>query len=287
MPEAIPLTGKPEDNKIKNDAADASSANWQTRVLRPDDNAPLSRLDPGEAAAIPAALSPTINLRVEKTPHEFAHLYAALERQVAGIADVTLLSDETLGSQNPYVLGISSAVAGEGKTTTALHLAMTIARNTFKRVCLIDMSLGEGDLGIRMGIATAGEGMVSVLEETDNVVPTLQLAECDNLVIIPAGRLPKNPAKLARSPRVAQMLISARHSFEIVIVDLPAVSTDNALPLARHVDGILLVARSGATPSDVITQAIDTLGRDKVIGVTLNRFKSPSPKWLQKKFSKV
>ena len=149
------------------------------------------------------------------------------------------------------------------------------------------MSLGEGDLGKRMGISTGGEGMVSVLEETDNVVPTLQLAECDNLVIIPAGRLPKNPAKLARSPRVAQMLISARHSFEIVIVDLPSVSTDNALPLARHVDGVLLVARAGATPSEVVAQAIDTLGREKVIGVTLNRFKSPSPTKLQKKFSKV
>ena len=176
---------------------------------------------------------------------------------------------------------------GEGKTTVALHLAMTVARDTFKRVCLIDMSLGKGDLAARLGVPPRGEGVVPVLEDSNNVVPTLQLAGCDNLVIIPAGKAPANAARLARSPRVAQLIISARLAFDVVIVDMPAVASDNALPLTRHMDGLLVVARAGATPRDVVVQALDALGRDKVIGVTLNRVKTSGPAWLRKRAAKA
>lgn len=233
-------------------------------LLNPPDNTPF----PAEPATPPA---PALSLRAEKTPAEFSHLYAALERQAAGIGDMTLLSGETLGAANPYVLGITSAVAGEGKTTVALHLAMTIARDTFKRVCLLDMSLGGADLGARLGVPATGEGVVAVLEDSGTVVPTLQLPGCDNLVIIPAGKTPVNAAKLARSPRVEQLIVSARFAFDVIIIDLPCVASDNALPLAKAVDGLLMVVRAGATPQDVVSRALDMLGREKVLGVTLNR----------------
>lgn len=250
------------------------------------------RVSPRETAPVrpdqalpPDMHSPTINLRLESTPPEFMHLYASLERQTMGVGDVTLMSGETLGTDRPYVLGITSAVAGEGKTTTALHLAMTIARDTFKKVCLLDLSLGRGDLGLRLGVPSNGIGVVSVLEDADGVVPTLQLAGCDNMVFIPAGKKPVNAARLARSPRVAQLLVSARYQFDVVIVDLPAVSSDNALPLTRHMDGLLVVARSGVTPRDVVSQAVDILGRDKVVGVALNRTKPAGPAWLHRRFN--
>lgn len=255
------------------------------RTLRPEEFPAVPLSD--EEAAPARSSSPVINLRVEKTPAEFSHLYASLERQIAGVGDVTLISGETLGAERPYVLGITSAVLGEGKTTVALHLAMTVARDTFKRVCLIDMSLGKGDLAARLGVPPRGEGVIPVLEDSDNVVPTLQLAGCDNLVIIPAGKAPINAARLARSPRVAQLILSARMAFDVVIVDMPAVASDNALPLTRHMDGLLVVARAGATPRDVVAQALDALGREKVIGVTLNRVKTSGPSWLRKRVAKA
>ena len=264
---------------------DRGELNRSDRTLRPEEF-PILPVS-GEAAPDQSSAMPIINLRVEKTPAEFSHLYASLERQIAGVGDVTLISGETLGSERPYVLGVTSAVIGEGKTTVALHLAMTIARDTFKRVCLIDMSLGAGDLAARLGVPPRGEGVIPVLEDSDNVVPTLQLAGCDNLVIIPAGRAPTNAARLARSPRIAQLIISARMAFDVVIVDMPAVASDNALPLTRHVDGLLVVVRAGATPRDVVAQALDALGRDKVIGVTLNRVKTSAPSWLRKRIAKA
>lgn len=260
---------------------DRSVLSRSDRTLRAEEFS--SSADARDNASAPARpSSPVISLDVEKTPAEFSHLYASLERQIAGVGDVTLISGETLGADRPYVLGITSAIRGEGKTTIALHLAMTIAHDTFKKICLIDMSLGKGDLAARLGVPSRGEGVIPVLEDSDNIVPTLQLAGCDNLVIIPAGKSPNNAARLARSPRVAQLIISARMAFDVVIIDMPAVASDNALPLTRHMDGLLVVARAGATPRDVVAQALDALGRDKVIGVTLNRVKSSSPAWLRK-----
>ncbi len=237
----------------------------------------------GGASGYP--VGPAINLQIEKTPAEFSHLYAALERQIAGVGDVTLLSGETLGADRPYVLGITSALVGEGKTTVALHLAMTIARDTYKRVCLIDLSLGKGDLAARLGVPQRGEGVIPVLEDDSHVVPTLQLAGLDNLVIIPSGKMPSNAPRLVRSPRVAQLILSARSAFDVVIIDMPAAATDHALPLTRHMDGLLLVARAGVTPRDVVNQALDALGRDKIIGVTLNRIQSAGPAWLRKRMA--
>jgi protein-tyrosine kinase len=264
---------------------DISSANWEGRVLHPDENAVLSRLEPATGPALASIPTSAITLRIERTPTEFSHLYAALERQVSGVSEVTLLTAETLGAQNPYVLGVTSAVPGEGKTTTALHLAMTVARHTFKRVCLIDLSLGRGDISARLGIPAIEKGLIQVLEDLDNVVPTLQLTGIDNLVVIPAGRAPANAAKLARSPRIAQMIVSVRHTFDVIIVDLPAVSLDNTLPLSRHLDGVLMVVRAGVTPSDVVSRAIDTLHREKVVGVTMNRSQNALPGWLARLLS--
>jgi Mrp family chromosome partitioning ATPase len=258
---------------------------WQHRTLRNEPTeSGLPRYDPNKPTTLQL---PVISIQVEQTPAEFSTLYAALERQIALMEERTLIGARRMAVDVPYVLGITSAIPGEGKTTTALHLALTAARNTFKKVCLIDLSLGNGDLGRRMGLEETGRGLIGVLEDTETVVPTLQMAECENLVIIPAGSAPSNPAKLARSPRVAQLLGSARTTFDIVIVDLPAVSTDNVMPLVGQVDGLLVVARAGVTPRDVVANAIETLGRDRVIGVTLNRFQGASPRWVQDRFGRA
>ena len=262
---------------------DRDSLGRPDRTLRPDEFSSPPSTEQQETSSHP--LPPTLNLRVEQTPPEFSHLYAALERQIAGVGDVTLLSGETLGSDRPFVLGVTSALVGEGKTTVALHLAMTIARDTYKRVCLIDLSLGKGELAARLGVPPRGEGVIPVLEDNSHVVPTLQIAALDNLVIIPSGKLPSNAPRLVRSPRVAQLIMSARTAFDVVIVDMPAVATDHALPLTRHMDGVLVVARAGVTPRDVINEALDGLGRDKVIGVTLNRIQTAGPAWLRRRMA--
>jgi len=252
-------------------------ATWRERLLELDEDVfEMSRLEPAKTVAVPGE-----KLHLASTPPEFTRLYAELERRIAAIGEATDIAGESPAAEQSYVLGICSAVGGEGKTTVALHLALTIARDTFKRVCLIDLSMGNDDLSRCLGVAANGPGAIAVMEEADGAIPTLQIAGCDNLVIIPAGRRPANPQKTARSPRLAQMVVSLRQSFDMVVVDMPAVSSDNAAPLARHMDGIVMVSRAGATPSDVVARAIDTIGRDHVVGLVLNRAQSALPKWLR------
>src|SRR5207302_1142733 len=84
-------------------------------------------------------------IRLEAPPVEIPRLYAALEGRMWERMQSDWRSREG-GIAGCFTLGITSAVPGEGKTTIALHLALHIARNTFNRVCLIDLSLGEDEL---------------------------------------------------------------------------------------------------------------------------------------------
>jgi Mrp family chromosome partitioning ATPase len=198
---------------------------------------------------------------------------------------------------------VTSAIEGEGKTTTALHLALAMAQNSFKRICLMDFSLdsdGKGDIGDRLGLyprdaSSLDEegniasdslpqpcGIIDILEERATALSSFQMADPDNLTVVPAGKGALRPARIARSPRVKQIIASAKHAFDVIIVDLPAVSTENALPLARHMDGIMLVVHSGATPRDLVQRSIEVLGRDRVVGVALNRHMTHVPDWLAK-----
>jgi protein-tyrosine kinase len=232
------------------------------------------------------------------SPPEFLHLYTALETSAFDLDGPTSvayngLAQDGLSQDRPFVLGVTSAVPGEGKTTTATHLALTMAMNSYKRICLIDFSLSEvtyGDIATRLGLYRNEEegdgspriGVVDVLEESANAVPTYQLADPNNLTVIPRGKSAKRPAKISRSPRIKQLLSSARHAFDVIIIDLPAVSTENALPLSKHCDGILIVVQAGTTPRDIVHRAIAVIGRTRIVGVALNRQKSSVPNWLVK-----
>lgn len=244
-------------------------------------------------------------IRTEQSPPEFVHLQSAIESQIFDVVAPSALSmsavaEEGLEQERPYVLGVSSAIQGEGKTTTAMHLAITMARNSYKRICLMDFSLPQNDDAdlahklrlydniVREPNASSRaddpiRGIVDVLEETSHSVNTFQMIEPDNLTIVPAGRASARPARCARSPRVPQLLSSARHVFDVIIVDLPAVATEYAIPMMRYIDGVMLVVHSGATPRQMVQQAIEMVGHDRVVGVALNRYKTSVPNWLMRR----
>ena len=207
-----------------------------------------------------------VPLRMEMTPPPFFHLYASLEQTFAR------LSGYAKGS---LFVGVTSAILGEGKTTVALHLALSAARATQKRVCLIDLSLGEDDLCRRMGAAPAPGGTVSLLEEK-GVLGVMEINSPGNLFFIPAGKVPDNPAQMARSKDMSELFTTLRGEYDLIIADMPAVVTDNAVPLAALMDGVVLVMQAGATPRTMATEAIEKLGRDRVAGVVLNRIGASS-----------
>jgi Mrp family chromosome partitioning ATPase len=234
----------------------------------------------------PVTKSPAeyVSIRIEPPCESFTHLHTAIEYATSSAAIRTEeLADASLfQSGRPIIIGVTSAIAGEGKTTVALHLAMDIARNNYKKVCLIDMALDSGSLSQRLGI-NAGPGLVEVLEGRHHTIPTLESNEIEGLCVMPSGKSPGNAARAARSPAVAEVLAASRELFDVIIVDLPAVGGGNALPIMPHLDAYILVTLAGVTPRDVIQEALQRVGKNKLLGVVLNRVASPLPRWMQKR----
>lgn len=281
-------TGQSRPHASVNHASDARDGNdtngsMTTRKDAAGDRAQLARTQ--------EAVNAQSTLR-EEADAEFLHLWAAIERHFTQTTNHSAIVNELIRSAPPYVLGVTSAVVGEGKTTVAINLAESAARNTWFRVCLVDLGLDGDEISLRHGVVSSGTGIVNLLEDCDSghftalSLPTLKPEGCDGLTILPAGTAPSNAAKTARSPHLSALIASIRQQFDLIIVDMPAVATENALPIASEMDGIVVIARAGATPGNVIADALDKIGRQSVVGVVLNRVRFSGPTWLKKRLSK-
>jgi len=167
------------------------------------------------------------------------------------------------------VIMVTSAVPGEGKTLTALNLALVLAHSYRRRVLLIDADLRRPRLSEAVS-GTVADGLGEALKANDNrKVSIMQLT--DWLTLLPAGRPDPEPLSGLTSPRMQHLLEEASERFEWVIVDTPpiAAAADASL-LCEMVDLTVLVVRAGQTAYPAVRQAIDAIGRDRIFGVVLN-----------------
>lgn len=205
-------------------------------------------------------------------PEEYSRLHADIERASS--------------PARCFVVGVTSAVYGEGKTTVALNLAGTMAQNSPARVALVDFNLRNWDMQTRLNLQTSA-GLVDVLEGgEDDLSAIIQKTELDNLSIIPAGRAAANPARLVRSSRLTEVISTLKLSNDFIVLDMaPVLPVADTKTMAKYLDGVVMVVRAGVTPREIVGRAIDTVGTDKVLGVVLNGVETSMPKWLQRYFS--
>ncbi len=189
------------------------------------------------------------------------------------------------GVGHSETLAVSSAIAGEGKTTVAVGLATTLAQDyPDRRVLLVETDFARPVLAEDFGVRVT-PGLADCLLE--DLSP--QLAVCptllDNLFLLPAGQTATNGGRLLRSPRMPAVLAHLRESYDIIIVDVPAILVNSdALPLIDITDGALLVVRAGVTPGPVVHKALAHLDdtRGLLRGVVLNGTQSAMPSWFRR-----
>ena len=169
---------------------------------------------------------------------------------------------------------VTSALPGDGKTTTAVNFALTLAQRGLK-VLLIDADLRRGGVGQVLNSA-AGPGLAELLAGTARVEEAVREADAGNggvLRYIPCGGLPEHPQMLLRSPKMAGLLTWAAREFDRVIVDTPPLNVvaDAAL-IGPAVDGVVLVARAGVTPFGALAHVAEHLrqARMSVLGTVMN-----------------
>jgi len=117
-------------------------------------------------------------------------------------------------------------------------------------------------------------------------VRIVQKTELENFTIVPAGRAAANPARLARSARLTEVMGALRMANEFIVMDMaPVLPVADTRVLAKMVDGMVMVVRAGVTPREIVARAIDAVGNDRVLGVVLNGTEMAMPKWLQRYFA--
>ncbi len=177
-----------------------------------------------------------------------------------------------MGADRPLKkLLLTSAGTGEGKTTTSISLAVTMAQ-AGNKVVLLDTDLRKPRLHRAFGVS--GEvGITSVLVETSTLEEAVKQTEVKGLDVLPCGPLPPNPADLLHSDRFRKLLDRLAEKYDRVLLDSPPVGvvTDAAI-LSQHVDGSLLVIQAKSTTKESARRARRRLldvGAN-IVGVVLN-----------------
>jgi capsular exopolysaccharide synthesis family protein len=181
----------------------------------------------------------------------------------------------------PQVILVTSALPREGKTTSAVNLAVTLAQ-LGDRTLLIDSDLRKPGvrraLSMPIGKETGLSSYLAGVANLDEIVyphPAIS-----NLATTTTGPIPPSPADLLSSHRMRDAISELRRRFKFIVIDSPPVmAATDAVVVSSLTDGVLLVVRSGQTPKEAFTRTRDLLGavKSRILGVVLNAVDSSAP----------
>lgn len=178
---------------------------------------------------------------------------------------------------NPLkLLQVTSAVKGEGKTTTVANLGISLAQTGLKTL-VIDADMRRPSLNYILSMIEVEEGLSNLLSTGQSWRDVVVSTAVPNLFFMSAGPVPPNPAELLSSKRFKALLNELSENFDKIIFDSPPViSVADAAILTSCVEGTILVSRAGFVPRHLCLQAKNALEsvNGKMIGCVLNGVQS-------------
>jgi capsular exopolysaccharide synthesis family protein len=170
----------------------------------------------------------------------------------------------------PRVIAVTSALPGEGKTTTAINLAAALAE-AGNRVCLVETDLRRPTLARNLGLV-GDVGFTTVLIGKTPVESVLQNAG-RNLAVLTSGPLPPNPSELLLSDQARALIATIAEQVDFVILDTPPLlPVADGAEMAIIADATVLVHRAGKTTHDQVQRAVQVLAKvdRRPVGAILN-----------------
>jgi polysaccharide biosynthesis transport protein len=176
----------------------------------------------------------------------------------------------TAGSA-PKVILVTSGQPSEGKTTTAVNTAISMAQ-LGASVLLIDADMRRPAVHKAFKVSQP-HGLSTYLSGRGSLKELIQPLPIKNLSLLPCGPIPPNPAELISSERMKTMILKLTAHYDHVIIDSPPVmNVTDPVILSTMVDGVILVVRAGKSTRDVLRRARQELSSvgAKIFGVVLN-----------------
>ena len=212
--------------------------------------------------------------RALRAGHQFLGDLPAADAEVFRLLQAQLRYSNELGEVGSVV--VTSATNSEGKTTSAWGLAAAAAA-TGSRVLLIEADMRRPTIAERYGLE-GEEGLIDVLEgqlELREAVQEVEVASGRDLHVVVAGPSSVNPADLAQSPRVRELMRAATAAYELVVIDTPPLSVvSDAIPFAKLADGVIVVSQNARVTPKQIARLRDQLRSldTRLIGIVANGF---------------
>jgi protein-tyrosine kinase len=175
--------------------------------------------------------------------------------------------------ENRNTLMFTGPLPNEGKSLTAINLAIAISRKVGQTVLLVDADLRNPSIHRYLDIPS-GPGLIDFLTSGYPIADSLVHPEgLTNLVVLPAGASTRESAELLSSPRMLDLVRELKQFYpdRYVLFDLPPLIYADSLAFAPLVDGIILVVECGKTPREEIVHAMGMLKEFQVLGFVLNK----------------
>ena len=178
-----------------------------------------------------------------------------------------------MAANNWYTLGVTGTSAGEGKTTTAINLALALAQDPNAWVYLVDLDLQRPQLGAYLGMSYE-YGLTDFLAgqaELDQIIYDIGVKR---LAVVPNATPVETSSEHLLSARMAEFInaLEAQNPRRIIVLDMPPIMvSDDVLAFAPRVDSFLLVVSQGMTARRTLANAKEVLSEMNLLGVVLNR----------------
>ena len=176
---------------------------------------------------------------------------------------------------------VTSAEAGEGKTFTAVNLALTFARAYNQTVLLVDCDFRSQNVQKMMGFKS-NAGLIDYLVDKRPLNEFIIWPGIDKMTVISGGRTFEDSSELLDSPRMKNLVneLKTRYDDRYIIFDVPPLlGTADALALTPYVDSIVMVVEEGKTAMRNVRKAVEAIPKDKFLGFVLNKQKKGSSQY--------
>ena len=280
--EGAPATGTiptPEAAMRELGAGSAVAATRTAPRTEPRDDGKPVRAVPGRPT--PRQSQPRLELNLERLKNQGMITPDAPRSQIADEFRVikrplvrNALARHGTPVMNGNLLMVTSSLPGEGKTFTAINLALSIAMELDTTVLLVDGDVAHPDFPKRLGIQNS-PGLLDLLTRDDlEVGDVLVRTNIENLSIIPAGSHHRRATELLASEQMAILLreLTSRYPDRIVIFDSPPLlATTEARVLATHMGQIVMVVAADSTRQQVVNLALSTIENCDLVLMVLNK----------------